>query len=112
MWGAEERGAKVVNKLLTFALKPGTEHKPLDVNSLARETVDILREIFPKTMNFRLDLDPTLPVIQGDHNQLQQALINICLNARDAMPEGGTLAIRTSQTTATDVRRRFPEANG
>jgi len=110
--GAAERGAKVVKQLLTFARKTGTEHKPLDVNSLARETLDILREIFPKTMNFRLDLDPTLPVIQGDHNQLQQALINICLNARDAMPEGGTLSIRTSQSAAAEVRRRFPEADG
>jgi PAS domain S-box-containing protein len=110
--GAAERGAKVVKQLLTFARKTGTEHKPLDVNSLARDTMDILREIFPKTMNFRLDLDPTLPVIQGDHNQLQQALINICLNARDAMPEGGTLSIRTSQTTADQVSRRFPEADG
>jgi len=111
--GAAERGAKVVRQLLTFARKTGTEHKPFDVNSLARETLDILREIFPKTMNFRLDLDPTLPVIQGDHNQLQQALINICLNARDAMPEGGgTLSIRTSQTTAAHVNRHFPEADG
>ena len=110
--GAAERGAKVVRQLLTFARKTGTEHKPFDVNSLARETLDILGEIFPKTMNFRLDLDPTLPVIQGDHNQLQQALINICLNARDAMPEGGTLSIRTSQTTAADVSRHFPEADG
>ena len=74
--------------------------------------MDILREIFPKTMNFKLDLDPTLPVIQGDHNQLQQSLINICLNARDAMPEGGTLSIRTSQTTAAHVSRQFPEADG
>jgi PAS domain S-box-containing protein len=110
--GAAERGAKVVRQLLTFARKTGTEHKPFDVNSLARETLDILREIFPKTMNFRLDPDPTLPVIQGDHNQLQQALINISLNARDAMPEGGTLSIRTSQTTAAHVSRHFPEADG
>jgi nitrogen-specific signal transduction histidine kinase/CheY-like chemotaxis protein len=110
--GAAERGAKVVKQLLTFARKTGTEHKPLDVNSLARETMDILREIFPKTMNFKLDLDPTLPIIQGDHNQLQQSLINVCLNARDAMPEGGTLSIRTSQTMAAHVSRQFPEADG
>src|SRR5262249_57221283 len=102
----------ILRPLLPCARKPGTENKPLDVNSLARETMDILREIFPKTMNFRLDLDPTLPVIQGDHNQLQQALINICLNARDAMPEGGTLSLRTSQPTAAEIRRRFPEAEG
>jgi two-component system, cell cycle sensor histidine kinase and response regulator CckA len=110
--GAAERGAKVVKQLLTFARKTGTEHKPLDVNSLVRETVDILREIFPKTMTFRLDLDPTLPGIQGDHNQLQQSLINISLNAKDAMPEGGTLSVRTSRTSAAEIRNRFLEAHG
>jgi two-component system, cell cycle sensor histidine kinase and response regulator CckA len=110
--GAAERGAKVVKQLLTFARKTGTEHKPLDVNSLVRDTLDILREIFPKTMTFRLDLDPILPVIQGDHNQLQQSLINICLNAKDAMPEGGTLSVRTSRTSAAEIRDRFIEAKG
>jgi PAS domain S-box-containing protein len=108
--GAAERGAKVVKQLLTFARKTGTEHKPLDVNNLIRETLDVLREIFPKTMNFGIDVDPTLPVIHGDHNQVQQALINICLNARDAMPDGGTLSIRTSRASAAEIR--FIEAHG
>ena len=110
--GAAERGAKVVKQLLTFARKTGTEHKPLDVNGLIRETLDVLREIFPKTMTFRLDLDPILPIIHGDHNQLQQSLINICLNAKDAMPEGGTLSVRTSRTSAAEIRDRFIEAHG
>jgi PAS domain S-box-containing protein len=111
IFGAAERGAKVVKQLLTFARKTGTEHKPLDVNSLVRDTLDILGEIFPKTINFGLELDPILPVIEGDPNQLQQALINICLNAKDAMPEGGTLSIRTSRTSAAEIRDRFIEAN-
>ena len=107
-----ERGAKIVKQLLTFARKTGAEHKPLDVNALIRETLDILREIFPKTLRFILNLDPAIPVLEGDHNQLQQALINICLNARDAMPEGGTLSIFTRRTPAVELRDRFAEASG
>ncbi len=105
-----ERGAKIVKQLLTFARKTGAEHKPLDVNALIRETLEILKEIFPKTLRFSLNLDPAVPLIDGDHNQLQQALINICLNARDAMPEGGTLSIFTRRTPAEEARDRFPEA--
>ena len=107
-----ERGAKIVKQLLTFARKTGVEHKPIDVNALIRETIDILREIFPKTLRFSLNLDPAIPLIEGDHNQLQQALINICLNARDAMPEGGTLSIFTRQMPAVELRERFAEASG
>jgi PAS domain S-box-containing protein len=108
---AAERGAKIVKQLLTFARKTGVEHKPLDVNALVRETLDILRQIFPKTILINSDLDPTVPIIQGDHNQLQQALINLCLNARDSMPEGGRLLIATSPELDPEFRYRFPEAS-
>jgi PAS domain S-box-containing protein len=107
-----ERGSKIVKQLLTFARKTGVEHKPLDVNALIRETLDILKEIFPKNLRFGLNLDPAIGVIDGDHNQLQQALINICLNARDAMPEGGMLSISTRRTPAIEVRDHFAEASG
>jgi PAS domain S-box-containing protein len=107
-----ERGAKIVKQLLTFARKTGAEHKHLDMNALIRETVEILREIFPKNLRFGLNLNPAIPVIDGDHNQLQQALINICLNARDAMPEGGTLSIFTRQIPAIEMRDCFGEARG
>jgi PAS domain S-box-containing protein len=107
-----ERGAKIVKQLLTFARKTGVEHKPLDVNALIRETLDMLKEIFPKNLGFGSNLDPAIPVIDGDHNQLQQALINICLNARDAMPDGGMLSISTRRTPAIEARDRFAEARG
>ena len=107
-----ERGAKIVKQLLTFARKTGVEHKSLDVNALIRETLDILKEIFPKNLRFGLNLDPAIPVIDGDHNQLQQALINIFLNARDAMPEGGMISLSTRRTPALEARDRFAEASG
>jgi PAS domain S-box-containing protein len=107
-----ERGAKIVKQLLTFARKTGVEHKPVDVNALVRETLDILKEIFPKNLRFSSNLDPAIPMIEGDHNQLQQALINICLNARDAMPEGGTLSISSRRVPAPEVRDQFGETRG
>jgi two-component system cell cycle sensor histidine kinase/response regulator CckA len=109
---AAERGAKVVKQLLTFARKSNAEQKPVDINALVRDTLDILKELFLKTIIFSIKLDPTLPIVEGDQNQLQQALINICLNAQDAMPEGGTLSIRTSWVSAGDIRECFPELNG
>ena len=57
-----ERGAKIVKQLLTFARKTGREHKPLDVNALIRETLEILKEIFPKNLRFSLNLDPANPL--------------------------------------------------
>jgi CheY-like chemotaxis protein len=74
--------------------------------------LDILRQIFPKTIILNFDLDPAIPILHGDYNQLQQALINICLNARDAMPEGGRLSISTSPRPTPEFRQRFPEASG
>ena len=109
---AAERGAKIVKQLLTFARKTGAEHKPLDVNASVRDTLNILKEVLPKTLRFSLSLDPAIPLIEGDQNQLQQALINICLNARDAMPEGGTLSILTRLASGAELRQRFAEANG
>ncbi|HEX7940805.1 MAG TPA: ATP-binding protein, partial [Gemmatimonadaceae bacterium] len=94
---AGERGAKVVKQLLAFARKPSVAPAPIDLNALASNTMNIIRPVFPKTIACAIELDPALPLVQGDENQLQQALINICLNARDAMPQGGTLAMRTAR---------------
>jgi signal transduction histidine kinase/ActR/RegA family two-component response regulator len=94
---AADRGAKVVKQLLAFARKPSVAPAPVDLNALTTDTTNIIRPVFPKTIACTIDLDPALPLIHGDENQLQQALINVLLNARDAMPEGGTIAIRTAR---------------
>ncbi|HTM10059.1 MAG TPA: ATP-binding protein [Verrucomicrobiae bacterium] len=94
---AADRGSKVVKQLLAFARKPTVAEAPIDLNTLASNTVSIIRPVFPKTIACALELEPGLPLVHGDENQLQQALINVCLNARDAMPQGGTLTIRTAR---------------
>ncbi|MBI4527427.1 MAG: PAS domain-containing protein [Deltaproteobacteria bacterium] len=93
---AAERGSKIVKQMLAFARKSSPDQKPAETNTLVRETLDMSRAVFPKGIEFVLDLASGLPLIQADPNQLEQVLLNICLNARDAMPAGGTLTIRTS----------------
>lgn len=107
---AVQRGAKLVQQLLTFARKTEVVFEPLDINALIDDLIKMLTETFPKTITFSLKLDRTVPSINADANQLHQALLNLCLNARDAMPNGGTLTITTSTVTSGEIQRKFPEA--
>jgi len=109
---AAERGAAVVKQLLAFARMPNVEKRRVDVNTFVHDTVDVIKPLLPKTITLLLDLDATLPAIQADQNQLQQVLINLSVNARDAMAGSGTLSIRTSRALAEDLRSVFPEASG
>jgi two-component system CheB/CheR fusion protein len=108
---AIERGAALVRQLLAFARRgEGDAFGPVDVNAVIQELASMLRETFPKTIEFSVELAPKLPAALGDASQLHQALLNLCVNARDAMPAGGRLSIRTNVTAGDEVRRRFPEA--
>ncbi len=92
-----ERGAAIVKQMLAFSRRQAITEKPIAMNRLVSDTSPMLKAIFPKTIEFEIALDESLPDILGDAHQLQQALINICINARDAMPEGGMLTIRTAR---------------
>ncbi len=93
------RAADLTGKLLAFARGGGSEKKPLNLNSIVKETIAILEGSFDKSIAIRTILDESLPAMEGDTGQLQQVLMNICVNARDAMPEGGELLIETSHDT-------------
>ena len=93
---AVDRGSGLTRQLLTFARKTEANFEPLDLNSIIRELVKLLRETFPRTINFSLRLAESLPLISADRNQFNQALLNLCVNARDAMPGGGTLSVKTA----------------
>ena len=89
------RSAAVVRQLLTLARKTETVLRPTNVNEVIITVRELIRGIFPKTIDVRLELDENLPSVRADANLLNQALLNICVNARDAMPGGGTLTLGT-----------------
>lgn len=88
-----KRGAGMVKHLLTFA--KGTEGKLalLDPSVLVREMRTLITGSFPKSIRLVVNLEPNLPTVLGDVTQLHQVLLNLCVNARDAMPDGGTLTL-------------------
>jgi two-component system cell cycle sensor histidine kinase/response regulator CckA len=94
------RAADLVKKMLTFS-RGGQIHKltPVDVNEIVLETVRLLENVIDKRIEIQLRLDASPATILGDATQLQQAILNICLNARDVMPDGGVLGIKTEICT-------------
>jgi signal transduction histidine kinase/ActR/RegA family two-component response regulator len=107
---ATERGAGLVRQLLTFARKTEVQFESVHVEGVLRELTLLLRDTFPKTIDIRLDIEPNLPSIKADPNQLHQALLNLCLNARDAMPNGGALTLRASTAASDTLRLKHPQA--
>jgi len=114
-----QRGANLVRQILTFARKTRVSPGQVNLSSVAHELVRLLRETFPKTIEIVVEAESMLPVIEVDQTQFYQALMNLCINARDAMmdPEGsslgnGKLTIRLSRISGLKTRLRFPDADG
>jgi PAS domain S-box-containing protein len=93
---ATQRATGLVRQILTFSRKAEADFVPLDISHLARELVTLLSETFPRSIAFNLNLPETFPSLLADQNQLQQIVLNLCVNARDAMPGGGTLSVTAS----------------
>ena len=114
---ATRRGAGLIRQLLTFARKEDRALENIDINEIVRDLHKLLEETFPRLVTIRLELDDSLPLIVGDPTQIHQALLNLCVNGRDAMlerkdgnPPGGTLSLSTSHVEGTDIRTAFPKA--
>jgi two-component system cell cycle sensor histidine kinase/response regulator CckA len=105
---AAETGATTIRKLLDFAKDKETEHKPFNINDAVTEMVSMLNTVAFSLVNVRKVLDPTIPAVKGDQGQLKQAIMNIFLNARDAMPKGGILTIQTSAIDIAGQDAAFP----
>jgi PAS domain S-box-containing protein len=104
------RGAALVRQLLTFARKTETAFESVMVNDIIKEIVKLLKETFPKTIDVTMDLKKDLPLVLVDSNQIHQVLINLCVNARDAMPRGGTLSISSSTIENDAMSSKYPKA--
>ena len=107
---AVERGAALVQQLLTSARQTEARFSALDLNALVRELEKMLQATFPKMINFELRLQPDLPLITADRSQIHQVLLNLCVNARDAMKQGGTLTLETAMTPGAQLTESFTGA--
>ena len=108
---AVDRGAALVHQILTFARKADTTIEPISIRNLVQELCSMLNQTFPKVITFTLRLDEDLPLIHADHSQMHQVILNLCVNARDAMPHGGTITIASEVVARGQIRDRFPSAD-
>jgi len=88
-----QRGAALTQRLLAFARRQALEPKPTDLAELVNGMKELLRRSIGPSINMRFDLPPGLPAARADANQIELALLNLAVNARDAMPNGGDLTI-------------------
>jgi nitrogen-specific signal transduction histidine kinase/ActR/RegA family two-component response regulator len=90
-----QRGSSLVQQLLTLARKNSLQLELVSINGLIQGLVSLIRQTFPKTIELGSVLEADLPPIRADRNQIEQALLNLCVNASDAMPDGGKLTFKT-----------------
>jgi len=88
-----ERGADLVKQVLTFARGMEGERIMVQVKHLIKDLVKVLKQTLPKSITVKFEIEPDLWIIQADPTQIHQVLMNLSINARDAMPLGGTLTI-------------------
>ena len=93
---AGEQAANLAHQLLTFSKNRGLATRRLDLNRIARRSLELLRATLPRNIRIEADLGDGEQTVEADEMQLQQILMNLCLNARDAMPKGGCLRVRTT----------------
>jgi PAS domain S-box-containing protein len=90
-----QRGAILVQQLLTLARKSSIHLESVSLNGLIEGLISLISQTFPKTIELNSRLEADLPPILADSNQIEQALLNLCVNASDAMPDGGNLTFET-----------------
>jgi signal transduction histidine kinase/CheY-like chemotaxis protein len=96
---ATERAAALTGQLRLFTRQEKGERRSVQLNSVVEETHDLLKRSIPKDIPIELRLEPELWAVEADPSQMSQVLMNLCVNARDAMPDGGTLTLETRNVT-------------
>jgi PAS domain S-box-containing protein len=89
------RAAALTHRLLAFARRQPLSSSPVDVNQMVRSMEELLRRTIGETVKLHIELGESLPMIKADEHQLENALLNLVINARDAMAEGGDMAVRS-----------------
>jgi PAS domain S-box-containing protein len=103
---ASRRAGRMISKLLGFARKSKYEIVPLNLNDVVYDTIKLLERVIDRSIEMTVELDSHLPFVQGDTNQIEQIVMNLMVNARDAMPQGGKIVIKTA---VVDVKQGMPD---
>jgi PAS domain S-box-containing protein len=109
---AVQRGAAIVEQLLTIGRKSDAQFEPVDANDFLKRHALLLEGVFPRTVVVALALDAEAPAVRADPTRLGQALLNLSVNARDAMGGAGTLTLGTERVDGRALRNRFVDAAG
>jgi two-component system cell cycle sensor histidine kinase/response regulator CckA len=109
---AARRGGEIVKQILNFARGNAGISAPQDLRPLAREMETFMRQTFPRNIDIHFDIPLDLPRVLGDPTQIHQVLLNLCVNARDAMPEGGRLSVSVHSETMTPTEVEVPHKPG
>ncbi len=105
---AADRASTLTRQLLAFGRRQMMEVQRLDMNRVVSQVQAMLTRVIGAQVRLTTSLDPQLPNVEADPGQLEQVLVNLAINARDAMPDGGTLHITTSVADVTEVYNQMP----
>ncbi|MBX7256342.1 MAG: PAS domain S-box protein [Candidatus Hydrogenedentes bacterium] len=100
--GAASRATTLVRQLLTFSRKDTAQLTSVNLNAVIANVLKLIRRVIGEHIVLETSISTELPFIHGDLGQLDQVLMNLCVNARDAMPSGGTIQIKTEAVSVND----------
>ena len=106
---SSEKAADLTQRLLAFSRKQRITLEPHSINDIVRSTAKLLKRLLPEDIELKIDLTGADPIAHADVSQMDQVLMNLATNARDAMPRGGSLIIKTEVST---LGEEFHEAHG
>jgi len=102
---AAERAASLTKQLLVFSRKQPMQFGEVDLNQTVNNMIGMLKRLIGENIKIRTELEPDLAPIQADSGGIEQVILNLAVNARDAMPDGGTLTIRTESLVPSAIQR-------
>jgi len=100
---AAEHAAQLTRQLLAFSRQQVLQPEPTDLNAVVETTLELVERVISEQIDLKRRFGVGLPAVHVDRGQIQQVILNLCINARDAMPRGGTISIRTSSVALDEL---------